>query len=447
LKDTISIHLPEIHGRTLENGLKVLAVSDARLPLVNLVLMLKRGAEGDEEGKAGRADLAFEMLTLGTEKRSSQDIALDIDSLGARLAFHSGWDASFVEIEGLSEDLRPLFEILADMILHPTFPTREFDQLKGRRIAALIQDQDESDVVADVQFVQLAFEGTPYGHPRRGTVKSVGGISLEDLKRFYDRDIVANQCILLVVGNTVPEEIFQLTEETLGSLKNDRHGSSPAPFSIQRGPHPTIRIVHRADLTQSQIRIGHPGIERKNRDYERFQVANYILGGGGFSSRLMDRIRSQKGYTYGIHSSYRGRRSPGPFLISTFTPTETTVAVVREVLEVVNGLIREGSAKKELEEAKAFYLGSYPFRFETAARIAREFLDLELYGLGLDTLTEYPGRISGVTQSDIKSVLEAYLFPDAFSIVLVGNGEAFKKEMGEFGTVQIIDFQTLVAQR
>jgi len=441
------IQLPEIESRRLDNGLRILAVRDRNLPLVTTVLMVERGAEADEEGRAGEADLTLEMLTLGTQKRSSEEIALDVDSLGARLGFYSGWDASFIELEGLSEDLNSLLEIVSDLVLHPAFPKPEFDQLKQRRIAGLIQDQDESEIVADVEFTQLVFEGTPYGHPRRGTIDSVRKISLGDLETFHDRHFLGGQCFLMVVGDIDIERTFQGAEEFLGALRKGSDDSALASFSIPKSIRRRVRIIHRRDLTQSQIRMGHPGMERTSPDHHAFQIANYILGGGGFSSRLMEKVRSKKGYTYGISSSFQGRRYPGPFVISTFTPNENTSAVVQEVLEVLDGFIREGATSKELEEARNFYLGNYCFRFETPRKIAREVLEVELYGLGLQSLAEYPGNISRIDQTDIRRVVQRHICPEAFSVVIVGNCDVFQKEMEKVGSVETVDFQTLVAQQ
>ncbi len=440
-----SIKLPEIESWILDNGLRILAAKDQNLPLVTVVLMLKKGAEADGDGKAGQADLTLEMLTLGTQKRSSHEIALDVDSLGSRLTFHAGWDASFLELEGLSEDLPSLLEIISDIVLHPTFPKPEFDELKQRRIARLIQDQDDSEIVADVQFTQLAFEGTPYGHSRRGTVDSVREISLEDLETFHDRHFSVGQCVLMVVGDIDFEGTFKGAEEFLGPLKRGSHAHDRTSFSIPKRANRKVRVVHRPDLTQSQIRIGHPGLERTNPDHHPFQVANYVLGGGGFSSRLMERVRSQKGYTYGISSSFKGRRYPGPFVISTFTPNENTSDLFWEVLEVVDGFIQGGVTSRELKEAKNFYLGSYPFRFETPGRITREILEVELYGLGLESLSEYPQRISKITGREIQTVTRRHLFPEAFSVVIVGNHDVFRDEIEKVGSVETIDFQTLVA--
>jgi zinc protease len=441
-----AIQLPRVESHILDNGLKILAVRDPRLPLVTIVLMVQKGAECDEEGRAGQADLALEMLTLGTQKRSSEAIALDIDSIGARLAFYAGWDASFIEIEGLSEDLGSLLEILSDLVLHPTFPRSEFDQLKERRIASLIQEQDESEIIADVQFTELIFQGTPYGHSRRGTVDSLREVSLGDLESFYNRTFLAGQCILLIVGEIGFDEAFRGTEAVLGSWSKGSDTDALAPFPLPRRASRQVRMIHRPDLTQSQIRLGHPGIERRSHDHHAFQVANYILGGGGFSSRLMETIRSQKGYTYGISSSFQGRRYPGPFMISTFTPNENILAVVQEVLEVVDGFIRGGVSPRELQEAKNFYLGSYPFRFETPRKIAREILEVELYGLGMQSLTDYPQSISRITQTDIHTVVQRRVFPEVFSVVVVGNCEAFKGGMERLGSVETIDFQTLLAR-
>jgi zinc protease len=441
-----SVRLPTVKRQTLDNGLRVLAVQERRLPLVSVVLMLETGAEADEKGKGGQADLALEMLTLGTQRRSSEVIALEVDSLGARLGVSGAWDASFVEVEGLSEDVHALLDILSDMILHPTFPEVEFEQLKERRIASLIQDQDESEIVADIQFVQSVFEGTPYGHPRRGTVDSVRGLGLEDLKAFYERHLVANRCVLMVVGDIDADETFRAAEALLGSLKEGVESPGGGDFSMPRRSHRMVRMIHRSDLTQSQIRLGHPCIERASPDHEALQVGNYILGGGGFSSRLMERIRSQKGYTYGISSHFRGRKHPGPFVISTFTPNDKVPAVLQEVLEVLDGFVADGPTSRELVEAKSFYLGNYPFRFETLPKIAREMLEVERYGLGDQCLAEYPHRLSAMGRTDVQEVVRRRLAPQALSAVIVGNADRFGQNMETFGTVEIIDYRTLVGR-
>ena len=439
-----SIELPVVEGRTLDNGLRVLAVKDRKLPLVNLVLMIEKGAEADGEGKGGQADLALEMLTLGTQRWSSEEIALQVDSLGARLGFSSAWDSSFIELEGLSEDVDSLLDILSDMVLHPVFPQSEFGQLKERRIAGLIQDLDESEIVADIQFVQSIFEGTPYGHPRHGTVDSVRSLSLADLEGFHDRYVVAGRCVLLVVGDIEPEEIFETAEARLGSLKRGSTTPSQDLISTPKRSDRVVRIIHRSDLTQSQIRMGHPCIQRTSPDHDVFQVANYVLGGGGFSSRLMEEIRSQKGYTYGISSHFKGRAQPGPFVISTFTPNENVAAVVGDVLEVLDTFVVEGPTPKELEEAKNFYLGSFPFRFETLPKIAREMLEMERYGLGRECLTEYPQRISQMTQTEVQRVAQHRIVPEGLRVVIVGNAESFNESMHTFGAVETVDFRTLL---
>jgi len=440
------MRLPTVKRRTLDNGIRVLAVQERRLPLVSLVLMFETGAEADEENKGGQADLALEMLTLGTQRRSSEEIALEVDSLGARLGLSGAWDASFVEVEGLSEDVHSLLDILSDMVLYPTFPELEFEQLKERRIASLIQDQDESEIVADIQFIQSVLKGTPYGHPRRGTVDSVRSICLEDLKAFHDRHLVANGCVLMVVGDIDADETFGTAEALLGSLKEGAESSRGEDFSMPRRSQRTVRMIHRPDLTQSQIRLGHPCIERASPDHEAFQVANYILGGGGFSSRLMERIRSQKGYTYGISSHFKGRKHPGPFVISTFTPNEKVPAVVQEVLEVLDGFVADGPTSRELADAKSFYLGNYPFRFETLPKIAREMLEVERYGLGDQCLVEYPRRLSAMAQTDVQGVIRRRLVPQALSAVIVGNADSFRQDMEAFGTVEIVDYRTLVGR-
>ena len=253
-----------------------------------------------------------------------------------------------------------------------------------------------------------------------------------------------NPDLLLVVGDIAPEEIFETAEARLGSLKRGSTTPSQDLVSTPKTSDRVVQIIHRSDLTQSQIRMGHPCIQRTSPDHDVFQVANYVLGGGGFSSRLMEKIRSQKGYTYGISSHFKGRVQPGPFVISTFTPNENVAAVVGDVLEVLDTFVVEGPTPKELEEAKNFYLGSFPFRFETLPKIAREMLEMERYGLGRECLTEYPQRISQMTQTEVQRVAQHRIVPEGLRVVIVGNAASFSESMHTFGAVETVDFRTLL---
>jgi zinc protease len=426
----------------LSNGLLVMGLEYHKLPLVHIIVMVKRGSERDPAGKEGLADLTAEMVTLGTEGRDSQQLALEMEQLGARYSASSGQDASFVEVVGLSDTFPTLMDLLGDMLLRPTFPQEEMQQSRQRRISRLIQLRDQAEVIADEIIVQRLLEGTPYAHPAYGTIQSLGGLSAGDPLAFFRRHYSPGEAVLLAIGDLTPAEIRQRAEGLLGDWKGKggSEGQLPQPA---RPMGRRIIAVNRPDLTQSQIRVGLLGIKRKDADYIPFKVMNYIFGGGGFSSRLMQRIRAERGYTYGISSAFQAGRSTGPFIISTFTPTATTVPAIEEIMKVMEEFVSEGARAQELEEAKRFLTGSFPLRLETPGQMAGELLQLELYDIPFDYLSSYTTAIGKVTLDEINNLASAYLLPEALILVVVGRVEEFLEPLRNWGDVEVIEYSEM----
>ena len=391
------IKATDIKRVRLDNGLTVIGLEYHKLPLAHITVMIKRGSERDPKGKEGLADFTAEMLTLGTEERDSQQLALEMEQLGAQYSASSGWDASFVEVFGLSQDFTALMGLVGDMLLQPTFPQEEMQQSQQRRISRLIQQRDQTEIIADEIIIQRLLENTPYAHPTYGTIPSLGGLTKGDPRAFFRRHYSPQDSVLLVIGDLTPKEIRQGVERHLGGWKAKKKVDYHLPVPV-RPTGRRIIAVNRPDLTQSQIRVGLLGINRKDKSYIPFKVMNYIFGGGGFSSRLMQRIRAEKGYTYGITSSFQAGYIAGPFIISTFTPTATTVAVLEEIVKVMEDFITKGTQAQELEEAKSFFRGSFPLKLETPGQMAGELLKLELYDLPFDYLSSYPAAIDKITR-------------------------------------------------
>ena len=426
--------LPPIFS-AVRNGMKIYVAPRAGLPLVSLHLVFPYGAETDPPGKAGLADLTAEMLTLGTRKRNAGQIAAEVDGLGASLSAHAGWDATVLHLQGLKEDLDRLLELLRDLVAEPAFPEEEFAQLQQRRVATLVQQQDESQIVAGERFEEILFRGTPYGHPVYGTLKTVPLISRDEVQDFYHRRSLPEGSFWVLAGDVDPEDCFRRLEANFSILAPGPIQASPFAPAPPRG----IRtfLIDRPDLTQSQIRLGHLGIPPAHPDLCNFEVMNYILGGGGFSSRLMQRIRVERGLTYGIRSSLDLRRQAGPFAVATFTPTATTFECVAESLSILKSFRAEGASKIERDEAVQFLRGSYPLKFETLGQVAQRILHTEIYGLGIDFLKDYPQKIEAAREEDILGCAQAHLDPENLVIAIVGQAEAFHRDFERWGPVEI----------
>ena len=429
---------PQVRAK-LDNGLQLIMVEDHELALFTAYLLIKSGATFDPQGKAGLANITNEMLRLGTTHRSSEQIDLELDSIGARLSISSNWDGTYVSISAISRKFDQALDIFSDVVLNPTFPEKELDILKSRLLGELKVSKDRPQIIASESFDKLLFGKHPYAQPLEGTEESVSSISREDILAFYQKYFIPNNAVMVVAGDINPQ---QIKDKIAARLNQWKKGKLPegrwAPVAPPQGLN--IYLIDKPDLTQSEIRMGHLGISRDNKDYFRLQVMNYNLGGGGFLSRLMKHIRAEKGYTYGIYSSYGARKLVGPFLVSTFTPNKTTINVIQESLEIVKDIHDNGITPEELASAKNYLISSYPSRFETISDVAYQILGIELYGLGEKYVETYQERIDQITLEDVKRVAGKYLDPANLLIVVVSKAEEVKSDLEGMGKVEVIPF-------
>ena len=417
------------------NGMTIYGVPRPELPLISIHLILPFGAEADPPGKAGLADLTAEMLTLGTRHRTAAQIAAEVDSLGATLSARAGWHATSLHVQGLKEDLDRLLGMLREIVSEPSFSEEEFAQLRQRRVAMLVQQKDESSIVVRERFEQILFRETPYDHPIYGALHSLPRLSRDEAQEFYTQRFLPQGSFWVFVGDLDPDECFHRVEALFPRATDGTIPSPPFHPRIISGIKTVL--VDRPDLTQSQICLGHLGIPPVHPDVFAFEVMNYILGGGGFSSRLMRRIRVERGYTYGVRSSLDLRKNLGSFSIATFTPTETTSRCVQEIFSVVKSFLAEGANPEERSEAIHFLTGSYPLKFETLSQVAQRIIQTEVLGLGIEYLEEYPGKISAVEQEEMIRCAQKNVHPDDVVLAVVGRAEAFRRDFERWGPVEV----------
>lgn len=431
-------YIPKIHQATLSSGITLLAVEYDRVPWLSLTFMAKRGSEVDPPGKGGVADWTADFLTLGTQKRSQLQLATDIEARGAALSARGGWDATLVNLEGLAEDLPELMATMAEVVQTPAFPEDEFPLLKERRRAELAHLLDDPREFANRRFTRLFFGDSPYAHPTSGDLESLEAIHLQDLQDFYRREFTPQESTLVMVGMAPFARMAAEAEKLWASWSGGGPASSPYTQVPERLCSPGTYLLDRSDLTQSEIRIGHLGLPRSHPDYYPLRLVNYILGEGGFSSRLMTRIRSDLGCTYGIRSSFHYRRAPGPFVISTFTPAAQTALVVKEIKAVVQELREGGVTAQELAEAQSYYVGHFPLGLETPRGIGSRVVSMDLYNLGLDYLQHYRKRLQEVTLASAQEAARKHLQPDSLVALVVGPAAQCAKDLEALGPLEIV---------
>jgi zinc protease len=410
-----------------------------------VTLLIDASPLHEPEDKAGLANLTARMLTEGTFKRSASEIGEEIEFIGASLSASTLNDYTTLSLSVLKKDVEKAFEIFSDVLLNPSFPEDELKRQKELIKGSIVRSEDDPSFVASRAFIKEVFGDHPYGRLITGNIETIDAITRDDVLSFYKEHYLPDRAILSVVGDITSEELGFLIEKYLGRWKirsaeeqksrskktegrdDRRHGSTSSPLE-KRHKDKNIIVIDR-DITQANIIIGHRGISRDNPDFYAVSVMNYILGGGGFASRLMTTVRDEMGLTYSIHSSFRGRKEPGQFEVVVQTKNEFAGIAVKEILAQMNTIRKEPVTDEELEDAKLFLTGSFPMRLETNRRIADFLAVKEFYNLGDDYVEKYPEYINSVTKEDVLRVAQKYLDPENYVLVIVGNKDKIKSEI------------------
>lgn len=433
------IKLPPIKKTTLDNGLKLIVIEHHELPVVAFRLVLKSGSAYDPTGKAGLANLTAGLLRKGTKTRSATQIAEEIDFVGGSLGAGSGLDATYATCQVLTKHFDVGLDLLSDIILNPTFKEDEIERLSKQTLAAIKQQKDDPGSVAEEKFREFVFGDHPYGQPSEGTEESIVALTRDDIINFHKKYYVPNNVILAVVGDVKSGEAIKKVKAKFSQWR----GAEVTPPSFVEPPpikgH-QILLVDKPDLTQTYIRVGHLGIERKNPDYFAVRVMNYILGGGGFASRLMDEVRAKRGLTYGIRCNFDSYKLRGAYEVSTFTRNDSTAVAIGAIIEQIKRIRAEEVTDKELEDTKSFYNGYFPLQFETPSQIATQILNVELYDLGEDYIKNFRKNIKAVTKKDVLRVAQKYLDPDNLKLVVVSKADDVKSSLESLGEVEVISF-------
>ena len=401
------------------NGITVLVLEQHFLPIVEIHALIKAGSAQDPPEKAGLANLVASLLDEGTTTRTSKQLAEQIDFIGGTLEAKASEDFTTASIRVLKKDADLGFTLLADMLQRPAFHKQEFDRIRTQLLGEMASDNDDPGHIAMKAFNQLVFHGHPYRWPVNGTEETIGKISLADVQTFYGREYSPSHVILTIVGDVTLDQAAALVQTHFGTWKKiaATARSQKKPLPVEKK---TVQLIDK-DLTQSTIVIGHGGLSRAHPDFYSVTVMNYILGAGGFSSRLMDSIRDKQGLAYGIMSHFDARLMPGSFWVNLQTKTETTNQAIAGVLAEIKSIRDQPVSDQELAESKSFLIGSFPLRFDSTAKLAQVLAQVEFYGLGFEYFTQYPKWIDRVTKEDVQRVAKQYLAPQRYALVVVGN--------------------------
>ena len=436
------VTFPPYEIRTLDNGMRVVAVLHHEQPAVSIRLLVAAGSAQDPKGKGGAANLTASLLDQGTTSRSAQQIADQIDFIGGDLGTGAAADLSFVNAVVMKDSFQTGMDLIADIARHPSFAPEEIARQKDQILSSLRVNADDTGYIADVVFDRLVYGFHPYGLPGVGTEESLDALTHEDLQAFHKQYFVPNNMILAIVGDVTSDEAFAAAQRVFGDWPR---GTLPASTSIEP-PASTRRIViiDKPDAVQTSIRVGQLAIPRKHPDYMTWDLTVKILGGEG-ANRLHQVLRSQYGLTYGAEANAEARKESGDLVGQTETRTDTTGQALRLMIDEFSRLARERVGQRELSDAQAYLAGSFPLTIETPDQIATQVLNVLFYDLPISEIGTFRERVLAVTPDDIQRVARRYILPDRLSIVLVGNARAFVSQMIEmgFGAYEVINADQL----
>jgi len=402
----------------LGNGARLIVSEQHTLPLVVAEMYVDAGSRRDPPGQEGVAALTADLLTEGTKTRTAEEVSRAFDFIGASYSIAASTDYARASMRILRKDLDTGLDLLFDVLLHPRFADAEVARRRESTLAHMKAEEDEPGEVADHAFVKAVFQKGPYGHPVIGTPDAVRNLTRKQVASFYSRYYRPDGAIITVVGDVSAGEIRSRVEAAL----RDWHKGAAAAFEDPGDPPvPAETLAISKPITQANIVLGHLGIARDNPDYYALQVMNYILGGGGFSSRLFDNIRTRAGLAYSVGSFFTVNKGPGSFQVVMQTKNRSATDAIQRACSEIERIRHEAVSDAELHDAQLYLTGSFPLKLDSSAKIASFLTQVEFFNLGKDYAQTYKQRINAVTKQDVQRVAQKYLHPSQMTLVVVSD--------------------------
>jgi zinc protease len=437
-KKLLQVNLPKAQEATLPNGLRVVVLESRKVPTFNMQMVVLSGGLADKPDFRGLASFVSGLLRDGTSKRSSKDIAEQIDALGGTLASSTGLSSltSTVSSSGLIENLDQTLDIFSDVVRNPTFPTMEVEKYKARTLAQMQFQRSSPQFLAQEQFSKAIYGDHP-GALVSPPVNSIKKLTSKDLLDFHSTYYRPNNSILAIVGDVSLKEVLPKIEKAFGDWQK---ADVPA-MTIPEAPSQAasrIYLIDRPGSVQTVLQLGTLGIERTNPDYFSLLLADRILGGGP-AARLFLNLREDKGYTYGAYSNFSGSKFRGTWVSSSEVRTDVTEGAMKEFMYELKRLRDEKASIDELENAKRAIVGNFALSLEQPQSLLQNIILQKIYELPADYWDTYPQKVAAVTADDVQRVAQKYIDLNHLQIVAVGDAAKAREVLAKYGSVEVYD--------
>ena len=431
--------IPEPEQVTLPNGMIVFLIENHELPLISMSARVGAGAVYEPADKVGLASIAGQVMrTGGTENVDADALNLRLENMGAQIEASIGTVSGQVFMSSLTETVDEVLPLFADVLMHPAFPEDKIDLAKTQSKSGIARRNDQAQSIVNREFDKLLY-GADSPYARHTEYATIDAIERQDLIDFHGRYFLPNNTILGVWGDFDTDEMVAKLENAFAAWQAQEDFVRPTQPSPDTGSEYGVYYAPKADVTQSAILMGHPGeITMNHPDYFAVTVMNQVLS--GFTGRLFQNVRDDKGLAYAVFGGYTANfERPGQFYAGIMTKSETTVDGTEAVREEIEKLRAAPPSDEELELAKDNYLNSFVFNFDTRQEIVNRMMTYAYYDYPLDFLNRVREGVQAVDASEVHRVAQKYLRPDDMKIIAVGNGDDFGRPLTDLGEVETID--------
>ncbi len=405
------------------NGVRVLYVYAPELPMLDIQAVFDAGSVRDAT-QPGVAKLTNGMLSHGAklegETLTVDDIAERFESIGARYGASASKDSAEISLRTLTDEkwMAKAVSTMQAIINAPSFDTKELERVRKQRLISFEGRKQSPGTLASESFYKKLYEGHPYAIPSIGTEESIKKLSRDDLLNFYKKYYVAKNALVTIVGDVDKEKAAALAEQIVGKLPQGEKAESLSVVNeLQQASSTHLEFPS----TQTHILMGQPGIHRKDEDYFTLYVANHILGGSGFGSRIMQEIREKRGLAYSSYSYFAPMLKRGPFIMGMQTSNKQTDEAIKVLKETLAEFVSNGPTEKELLHSKKNITGGFPLRIDSNSDISNYLAVIGFYNLPLSYLKDFNQRIEAITVEQIKEAVKRRIDPDKMLTVTVGS--------------------------
>ena len=427
----LTFQLPEVETLVLDNGIRLYLKADDELPLVQVTAMIGSGGISSPEEKTGFDDLFGTVWRSGgAGDRTPEALDEYLDFLAANLSSSMGTYSAQLDLSLRSADLPAGLSILSDLLLRPGFDSERLELARLQAQEHLRRQNDNPGSISRRLLMKALYPDHYLG--RTATEQSLAAITRQDLVDFHETYFAPNNLWIAVSGDFDRDTLLEALNKELGDWPQGHVPEQQLP--PVKAPDAGLIQLAAKDLPQTSILIGDLGLSKENPDQYAVRVLNYILGGGGFNSRMMREIRSNRGLAYSAYSYFQvGRRLPGPFVAGTETKNVSVVPALSLTREIMNDLRENPVTDDELQLAKESQINSFVFGFENTHSVVSQQMSLAFFEYPANYLADYRDKIAAVTIADVQRVAQEFIDPSRQQIVLVGNPEEFGDELKQFG--------------